>query len=292
MQPKPHEIQKTHIQNHWTVGMRLRDKSKMRYIKNAILLIVAVIPLSAVGYKSYTWISTQGIIKSLSKHELTLNTIDAQDYFSEVVVSMDEIAHYKNQRYILTGVVRNVTEHAANDLERAILWTKFLQDKIVHPKRAPLLENGMAIFSPIWILTEKLAHCGQTNRLILDGLETIGIEGRVVQLKDHVIAEILIDGKYIALDADMLDYGNFFSNGSGGIPSALEIHLKPSLLDNLHGDIYQEYETFGDNVHEQIYWVNYLRDSFSEPPYYYYKTATDQQLKNEYYGWNYYHTER
>lgn len=113
----------------------------------------------------------------------------------------------------------------------------------------------------------------------------------MVQLTYHVIAEVLIDGKYIALDADMLDYGNFFSNDSGEIPSAMEIHLNPSLLDNLNGDIYREYETFGDNVHEQSHWVNYLHHSFSKPPYYYYKTATDDQLENVYYGWNFYNTE-
>lgn len=254
------------------------------------ILIIVFIPLLAVGYKSYPWISTQLFIKSLSQHEITVDTIDPRDYFFEIVVSIDEV-EYGNQQFILTEVVKSVTEPATNDLERAMLWTEFLQDKIVHPKRAPLLENGQAIYSPIWLLSEKFAHCGQTNRLILDGLEAIGIEGRVVQLTNHVVAEVLIDGKYIALDADMLEDGNFFSDGYGGIPSALEIHLNPSLLDHLNDNVYLEYQKFGDNAHEQSYWVNYLRDSFSEPPYYY-KTATEEQLENEYYGWNYYNTEQ
>lgn len=254
-----------------------------------VLLTVIITTLLAVGYISHPWISTQFLIKSLSQHEITVDDIDPRDYFSQIVVSVDEVK-FNDQRIILTEVVRSVTGSASSDLERAMLWTKFLQDKIVHPKRAPLLENGQAIYSPIWILREKFAHCGQTNRLILDGLETIGIEGRMVQLTNHVIAEVLIDGKYIALDADMLDSGNFFSDGYGGISSALEIHLNPSLLEHLNNDVNLEYQKFGDIPREQSYWVNTLRDYFSKPPYYYYKTATEGQLKNEYYGWNFYNT--
>lgn len=144
--------------------------------KNSFLFLLIAILSLAVGFTYlYPQISTTLTINALSKHQVTAETMDVKEYLSEIVVNMDEMAQYENKRYILSAVVKNVTKQGTNDLERTILWTKFLQDKIVHPKRTPLLENGQAVYDPIWILSHKMAQCGQTNQLILDGLETIGI---------------------------------------------------------------------------------------------------------------------
>lgn len=231
------------------------------------------------------------LIHELSNEQKTVDFIDPNMYFEEIIISPQEILQHQNRRNILREVVQEVTRGAESDFERSIEWTTFLQSKLVHPEAPPLLDNGQAVYDPIWILQNRLAQCGQANRLILDGLETLGISGRLVQLNGHVIAEVFVDDNYVSLDANMLDTGVFFGNVDGHLPSAMEIHLNPSLLRDLYGNINREYEIFGNGVYDQDYWYNFMLDAFSGRPFYYYKEAEVESLDNEYYGWNYYRTD-
>jgi hypothetical protein len=231
------------------------------------------------------------LINTLSRHEKnTTSTINLNRYFQKYVIDPTEITCYINRRNILHEIVRRITQGAQNDIEKIRLWTMFLQDKIIHPKHPPIIECGQLIFDPIWILKNKVAQCGQVNRLVVDGLETLGFKGRVVQLSNHVIAEVYVDGRYLALDADLLDYGSFFYNKHGRIVSAMEIFLNPKILERLQGQVYSAYPEFKDIPHDENYWYNYLLQGFVSKPYYYKKTASLKQLDNQYFGWNYYDT--
>lgn len=256
----------------------------------ALCLILPLVYLAVFNFEHKE--SPSSFVKLLSTHERTVNIINGSEYFRKIRVDPKEISARSNRRDTLKSVVKIVTQGATTDLEKAKLWTRFLQDKIVHPKSAPLLSNGQAIYDPIWILENKVAHCGQTNRLVIDGLETQGIEGRIVQLSNHVIAEVFVDGKFIALDADMLDYGRFFSGKNSRIPSAYEIYMNPELLNKLKGKVYEEYLIFGDEQKPKDDWWDYLRDGFLSEPYYYYKNAPEDELDNDYYGWNFYSIEK
>lgn len=163
-----------------------------------------------------------------------------------------------------------------------------MQDRIAHPKWAPLLDNGQAIYDPYWILKNQIAHCGQTNRVVVDGLNAAGFKARVVQLKSHVAAEVWLDGAWRFLDADWLDLGQFVRREDGSIPSADEIHKNPKLLSGLMPGL--EFKLYPIDVMPpgaEPYDV-----MLSVKPYYYVKTATPEQEKNEYFGWNYYETIR
>jgi hypothetical protein len=228
------------------------------------------------------------LIKELSKKEKTYLNFNKKKYFEEIKINEKEILKYKNRRDLLKKIVNNVIKDEKTDLDKIKKWVIFLQHKIVHPKKAPKLENGQAIYDPIWILVNKLAHCGQVNRLILDGLMTQGFNGRLVQLKGHVIAEVYFKNKYMALDADLLEFGGFFYKKNFEIASSLEIFNNQSILNNLKDYVGNEYKVFGDKEFSNNYWFNYLKESFSEYPYVYYKFANNNQLENIYYGWNYY----
>jgi len=152
-----------------------------------------------------------------------------------------------------------------------------------------LLENGQAIYDPYWILKNQIAHCGQTNRLLVDGLNVAGFTARVVQLKAHVAAEVWLDGAWRFLDADWLNLGQFVRNEDGSLPSAEQIHKTPKLLNGLMPGL--EFKLYPINVMDHLSTEPYDM-MFSVKPYYYVKTATAAQEKNEYFGWNYNETIR
>ncbi len=179
-----------------------------------------------------------------------------------------------------------ITIGLQTDQLRIEAWVRYLQDRIIHPKYPPIFENGQAIYDPYWILKNQLAHCGQTNRVVVDGLSAAGYKTRVVQLKGHVGAEVWFDSSWHFLDADWLNLGQFVRRRGGGIPSAEEIYLNPKLLLGLKPGM--EFKLYPiDVLPEGIYSYD---ETFTTKPYYYYKTATPAQEKNEYYGWNYYKT--
>ncbi len=257
----------------------------MKYLKGFFLItsffLILVFFIEKQKYRSY--------VNALCSFEDTAKIIDKKEFYNNRIVSIEKINNIKNRRRILSDIFYCVTKKEKNDLAKIKKWVVFLQYKIVHPEKPPLLENGQMVYDPIWMLENKVAHCGQTNRLILDGLETIGIKGRVVQLSNHVIAEAYLDGKPLALDADLLDKGNFFYDSNNNILSAYKIHKDLSLLNNLRGKVHLEKNDFMSMMGEKDPW-KYLRDGFVEEPFYYVKTSSKKELNNEYYGWNYYYT--
>lgn len=222
-------------------------------------------------------------------------------------VPLKDLDAQYDRREFLRYLVQRVTAGARSDEERAIVWTRWLQSYFAHPYVAPLDEEGMAIFDPIWLLQHRVAHCGQTNRLVVDGLNLIGIKGRVLQLRNHVAAEAYFDGAWHFLDADLLDFGSFVRGPDGTIPSALEIAADRSLLDRVIS--MKEAASYPPHRPESASPASpsstespehMLRHTFipwKDPgsglttPFTWTKTATARQEQNAYYGWNHYRAE-
>lgn len=192
-----------------------------------------------------------------------------------------------DRRYLLAELFSKVSSGYTSQESQVLAWVRYLQDRLAHPKTAPLHDNGQAIYDPLWILLNRVAHCGQTNRVLVDGLSAAGFEARVVQLKAHVAAEVWIDRAWRFLDADWLNLGQLVRRPDGTLPSAEEIHANPSLLDSVKPDL--EFRLYPS---ESVDEMPPYEDMFATKPYYYVKTATMKQERNAYYGWNFYKTVR
>jgi hypothetical protein len=217
---------------------------------------------------------------------LIVITKDPKQKISLPVTSIDTT---EDRRLILKTLFSIVTKDEVTDQGRVEAWICYIQNRVAHfPKDAPLLENGMAIFDPYWILKNRMGHCGQINRVVVDGLAAMGFKTRVVQLVNHVAAEVWLDGAWRFLDADGLSFGQFVKHKDGTFASAEEIYKNPKLLDGLVPFIH--FRMHGNRQNYQETLLLEYKECFSKKPYHYYKTATEEQEKNEYYGWNYYLT--
>ena len=108
-----------------------------------------------------------------------------------------------------------------------------MQHQIYHSNYSPILYNKIAIFDPKWIIENRIAHCDQTNRIIVDGLNLIDIMSRLVQLNGHVVAESYWNDKWHYLDADAIGFSQVVTNSNNEIPSVLEIMDNPNLVDGV-----------------------------------------------------------
>ena len=237
---------------------------------------------SAISHQPSASIS----ITELIDNQNAAVVLSSSSLLKPVTLAISKIDTSLNRRDILKQLFAHVTSQETNDIKRVEAWVRYLQDRIAHPKHAPLHKNGQAIYDPLWIIKNRLGHCGQTNRVLVDGLAAVGIKARLVQLKAHVAAEAWLDGQWRFLDADWLNLGQFVRHKDGSIPSANEIHLNPSLLKGLRPGL--EFRMYVVDVWNKQT-EPYAR-MFSTQPFYYIKTATNKQEKNPYYGWNYYQT--
>ena len=212
-----------------------------------------------------------------------LSDVDARH---QRIARQADILQYDQRRALLQAIVARVVRPQAAPIEQAMTWTRFLQVRLGHPPLVPLLENGQAVYDPIWLLSYGQAHCGQANRLVIDGLETLGIAGRLVQVRGHTIAEASIGGRWLALDANALSGGEFYRDAAGNLLSVAAMARDPAVLQGLH---------LGAKAEAQM--VVGINDDmsgsasalwFSQPLIYYTKTAPVEALDNVYYGWNYY----
>ena len=228
------------------------------------------------------------IVDELMDRRHASTILQLNHYTNRYVVPVSSLNTQFDRRKVLFILFYKITAGETTDSGRVEAWVHYLQDRIVHSKYPPMLDNGHCLYCPYWILKNRVGHCGQTNRVIVDGLNAAGFEARVVQLEGHVAAEVLLDGNWRFLDADCLDLGQFIRHADGTIPSAKEIHENPKLIDGvipyLESNLYPTREKLVDlKSGRDIY-----TSTFSKVPYYYIKTATLEQERSPNFGWEHY----
>lgn len=229
-----------------------------------------------------------------------LSVATADQISTPRIANPSELTSTIDQKAYLKHLVSRITAGTHSDEERVVRWVRWLQDYFAHSAKPPLDLDGQAVYAPLWLLKYRYAHCGQTNRLVVDGLAAIGIRGRLLQLRNHVAAEAYYAGDWHYLDADLLDFGNFVRDAAGDIPSAREIMANPSMVDSTPA--LQEARLYPPHrPANPLAPVTALRHVFTpwrDPsnglttPYVWIKTATPEEERNVYYGWNYYRAEQ
>jgi len=212
--------------------------------------------------------------------------------------------------------VRYVTQGASSDLEKGVAWTTFLQNTIVHSCWPPIDEYGQAIRHPVALLQDRRMMCGSLARLVVDGLRTLSIPSRVLQMKGHVSSEFFADGRWILAEADILDGGQFLRDGNDQIVGVDAVLDDPSILNSVTPYMKHSCQSLlrlGDpealeisprrikspeakerdaetwrSVFGSINSGDFKRGEFTTP-YVIKKTATrEQESSSRFFGWNYY----
>lgn len=93
----------------------------------------------------------------------------------------------------------------------------------------PLDEKQQSVCHPVALLQDRRMHCGQTARLVVDVLQRLGIPLRVVQLKNHATSEFKANGKWILVDAGLLNCGEFLTKDKG-LAGLDEVKQNPRVL--------------------------------------------------------------
>ncbi|CAB3889890.1 hypothetical protein LMG26788_03786 [Achromobacter pulmonis] len=210
----------------------------------------------------------------------------------ETRVPIADLETQCDQRAWLKAIATRITSPGNGETEKMMLWAGFLQDALFHSCNAPLDEQGQAVYSPIWMLWHRGVQCGQSARLFVDGMTSIGMKARLIQLHNHVSAEAWADGRWHFIETDALNDGDQIRRPDGSIPSASEIMADKGVLTGATAmeelAQYPICTNLGTITFESAFQKYKYPGDALETPYVIKKTATLEQERNHYFGWNYY----
>ena len=275
----------------------------MKSISRLLILGLAVVAVTGAS------LDRSGQQPSARLEALLLSAPPIQDILSAElllkvhVVRDADLATPLDRREFLKRLVGRITRGSKTPQELVEKWTTWLQNHMVHSVKPPLDTEGQAVYDPIWLLKNRVAHCGQTNRILVDGLDAVGFKTRLVQFVAHVGAEVHYDGGWRYIDADIFDFGTLVRKSDGSLASGAEITAMPELIDTIQP--FEEYSFYpkvrGEEqslsvegaraVIKEQFTKRVTHDGGFVTPYVWVKTASRKEEENKYFGWNYYHAE-
>ena len=208
---------------------------------------------------------------------------------NEVTVKLEGV----NRKRVLQKIFQVVTEGSETNNQKHLKVLYFLQRASFHNNLIqPMYKDRSTVFDPLVLLELNEMRCGHVARIAADLFDAAGYPARIVQLGQHVAAEIFYDHDWHYFDADIFGGGEVVKNARGYIPSFFELSKDPFQIDSLSH--YQELDYRGKSYNYGYYPSFFY---FSKKAYkgygfkYYVKTATKAQAQlSKYYGWDFYKT--
>ena len=229
---------------------------------------------------------------SFSRIANDINSIDIiYDYDFEGLDATQERLFGIDRQPVLNEIFNRITAGATDNRQRHEMVLNFLSKNGFHNIVQAMWRDNIAVFDPLILLETHEYQCGQSARIAVDLFEAAGYAGRVVQLFNHVAAEIFYDGGWHMFDADML-----VTDGSpvidGEIPSFEKLSLFPQLIDAVPITLKPHFDV---TLQLTAQFFPY-RWYFSAPSYfaaglsfgYYQRNKTQDRLGDRHYGWESY----
>jgi len=149
----------------------------------------------------------------------TLEEIDiTYDYDFDRLAKTTKSLQGVDRHSALNHIFNEITNGAKNNTERHLLVLKFLQRSSLHNLIQPIYPDKTGVFDPLVLLELSEMRCGQVSRVAIDLFASKGIKGRLVQVKNHVLAELFYDDSWHFFDADLLGGDQMIFNSQGEIP--------------------------------------------------------------------------
>lgn len=121
---------------------------------------------------------------------------------------------------MLAALLSMVQAGARNELEIGANWVRWVQSHKLESCNPPMHSEKDMVKHPLTLLKLGSMQCGQSARLLADGLLSIGFPVRLVFFGSHTAAEAYLGGGWRLLEASILDGGDLPIDSSGEWVSA------------------------------------------------------------------------
>ena len=151
----------------------------------------------------------------------------------KIVYSKEEMNFGHAEVDWLKNFVRLITKSVETETSKAMAWVHFLRYALAHSYFPLENEDGTMAYSPYRLLVDGYSQCGQTARLVVDGLHLIGIKSRLIQLNGHVSAEFWNNTRWIFAEADIIAENENLINYKGEFASIDDLIENPKILSQI-----------------------------------------------------------
>lgn len=134
----------------------------------------------------------------------------------------------------LKALYNQIVAGAATDHDKALAVMAWVQHAVRHPAYPQkwVSEPTSSIYHPLVRYYCALGQCGPTNRAFVDLCVAGGMPARIVQLNQHVSAEVLCAGAWRFFCCDALDGGQYVAGPGQTVASVPQILADPTVLDS------------------------------------------------------------
>lgn len=131
----------------------------------------------------------------------------------------------------LRRLARTIAEEAGDEEEIVRRTIRFVQKAVFRdPVVQPLADDGSLPDALTSLLCAR-GRCGHTAQILADLCRHAGLETRVRQFPQHLVAEIRCNARWVVADADVFKGGIIPQNDHGRLLTLEEIEAQPYVLD-------------------------------------------------------------
>lgn len=132
----------------------------------------------------------------------------------------------------LSEFVRRCAPAGLTAEERVVRLVTFAQKHFFHHFAGqPVLPSGDLLLNPVAVFAFQACRCGSSARFLVDAFIHAGFEARLLGAACHTAAEVLLDGRWVLVDASLYPPGVFPRDTQGRLIDVETALGQPTLLD-------------------------------------------------------------
>lgn len=146
------------------------------------------------------------------------------------LLAANEMDHQSAFRLLIADLEREAEDE--EELFEAIY--RFVQDVVFHHPLVQMIKSdGNAQLDSFSTLLSGIGRCGHVAACACDFYQAAGYEARITQLYKHICCEVLVNDRWLVVDADAFKGGVYPRNNRGDWATLDDLRASPFLLDKL-----------------------------------------------------------
>lgn len=187
--------------------------------------LAAHIVQQTVLRKTYSFVKELGSFIVDDSEELVYGTKPS------VVSLAKALSEGEDQAAFLTNVTSAITAPTMKPQDKARAVVIFAQTLFYHHFAAQPMDGKTLLVNPIEVVVFRACRCGSAARLVVDLMQTMGFDARLVGGACHTAAEAFIDGSWRLLEASLYPPGIVPVGQDGELLRTSDAIAEPDQLD-------------------------------------------------------------
>lgn len=179
------------------------------------------------------WAAANAVAFTIGAH---VENRDSGDSYDEFVAALyTKLAKQFDCPGVLRAIVTELQRSASTESERFLAVYRFIQGCLFHHPTVQLrwVDGRDAAVRSVAVLLAGMGRCAHVAEVAAEMFAAGGWSSRVKQLHRHLCAEVLVDGRWLIVDADAFKAGQWPRTADGRWATLADAQADPGMLDRV-----------------------------------------------------------